>query len=338
MQKKDFYFDLPQELIAQDPLPKRTDSRLLVYHRKKQTYDHCYFKNLSLFLEPGDLLVLNDTKVMPARLYGNKASGGRIELLMERLLDQQNFLAQIRASKAPKANTIIHLQNDWQIKIKDKIDDFYHCHISNKDVFKMLEEIGKIPLPPYIKREVRTSDLKRYQTVYASNQGSVAAPTAGLHFDKKLLKILQAKGVNIAYATLHIGSGTFKPLRCDNLKEHKMHKEHFTINNELVEAIKSTKSKGGRVIAVGTTVMRSLESAIENNELRPCSKDTDIFIYPGYNFQVCDGLITNFHLPESTLIVLVAAFIGYSEAMSLYYEAILHRYRFFSYGDASLLL
>lgn len=337
MKKQDFYFDLPQELIAQYPLPNRSDSRLLVYDRKLGSRMHHQFKDLISFLEAGDLLVMNNSKVIPARLYGTKASGGKVELLIERLQGDQSFLAHIKASKAPRAGTLIHLDKNWSIEILSKQDDLYHCKVLG-DTEQMLDEIGHIPLPPYIDRADESADSERYQTVYALHKGSVAAPTAGLHFDENILQALKAKGVNLAYSTLHVGAGTFRPVRCDDITEHKMHSEQFTISDELANKVNATRAAGKRVIAVGTTALRSLESAVHEGKLQACKRDTAIFIYPGYQFQVCDGLITNFHLPESTLLMLVSAFIGHAEAMTLYQEAIAEKYRFFSYGDASLLL
>ncbi|MBA2709728.1 MAG: tRNA preQ1(34) S-adenosylmethionine ribosyltransferase-isomerase QueA [Tatlockia sp.] len=337
MNKQDFNFDLPEELIAQYPLANRRDSRLLAYNRQTEALSHHQFKDLASFFEPGDLLVLNNSKVIPARLYGNKASGGKVELLVERLYGDESFLAHIKASKAPKAGTFIHLDKGWQIEVLKKIDDLYHCQAKG-EVDLMLQQIGHIPLPLYISRPDEKADTDRYQTVYALHKGSVAAPTAGLHFDEKLLQQLREKGVEIAYSTLHVGAGTFRPVRCDAIKDHKMHSEQFIVSEELCEAVNKTKAAGKRVIAGGTTALRSLESAAFAGILKPCSGDTDIFIYPGYKFQICDGLMTNFHLPESTLLMLVSAFIGHKQAMALYQEAIQQKYRFYSYGDASLLL
>jgi S-adenosylmethionine:tRNA ribosyltransferase-isomerase len=337
MNKQDFYFDLPQELIAQYPLVKRSDSRLLAYNRKTGCSSHHQFKEIAQFLQPGDLLVMNNSKVIPARLCGKKESGGRVELLIERLQGDNSFLAHIKASKPPKAGTMIYLDNQWRIEVLSKQDDLYYCQVlGNAEV--MLEQIGHVPLPPYITRIDEAMDFERYQTVYAKHKGSVAAPTAGLHFDEELLQQLQAKGVHIAYSTLHIGAGTFRPVRCEVISEHKMHSEQFTISEALCQAVNQARAAGKRVIAVGTTALRSLESAAVEGILKSCSRDTNIFIYPGYQFQICDGLITNFHLPESTLLMLVSAFIGHAQAMALYQAAIMKGYRFFSYGDASLLL
>lgn len=337
MNKQDFYFDLPEALIAQYPLANRSDSRLLAYNRQTEGISHQQFKDLTAFFEPGDLLVLNNSKVIPARLYGNKASGGKVELLIERLGAANSFLAHIKASKAPKAGTLIHLDKGWQLEVLYKSDDLYHCQVQG-EVSLMLQQIGHIPLPLYIGRPDEKADTERYQTVYALHKGSVAAPTAGLHFDEQLLQRLTEKGVAIAYSTLHVGAGTFRPLRCAAIKDHKMHSEQFIVSEELCQAVNKTRAAGKRVIAGGTTALRSLESAASEGILKPCAGDTDIFIYPGYQFQICDGLITNFHLPESTLLMLVSAFIGHKQAMALYQEAITQGYRFYSYGDASLLI
>lgn len=337
MNTQDFYFDLPQELIAQYPLPNRSDSRLLIYDRNSSESGHYRFRDIADFLNPGDLLVMNDSKVIPARLYGHKISGGRVELLVERLISEETFLAHIKTSKALKAGSIIKLEGGNELEVTDRQDDLFLCKV-NGAVLELLNRIGHIPLPPYIARTDESLDQDRYQTVYAKYEGSVAAPTAGLHFDDEVLSSLHSRGVAVAYVTLHVGAGTFRPVRCDNIRDHKMHQEHFTVSPELCAAVQAVKEAGNRVIAVGTTALRSLESAAQNGLLTPCSRDTDIFIYPGYEFKICDGLMTNFHLPESTLLMLVSAFIGHKQAMMLYQEAINQGYRFFSYGDTSLLL
>lgn len=337
MKKSDFNYHLPEELIAQYPLTKRSDSRLLVYSKTTKQCNHHQFNDLISFLNPGDLLVMNDSKVIKARFFGFKLTGGKVEILVERLLDKFNFLAHIKSSKSPQNGSIINLENGWQLTVLAKEDSLYHCKASI-DIELILNTIGHMPLPPYITRSDEKLDLNRYQTVYAKFAGSVAAPTAGLHFDNLLLDNLKQKGVNIAYTTLHVGAGTFQPVRALNINEHKMHVEQFTISEELCASVRETKANGGRVIAVGTTALRSLESGVVNDRLEPITKDTDIFIVPGYQFKIVDGLITNFHLPESTLLMLVAAFIGYKEVMDLYAIAIKERYRFFSYGDANLFL
>lgn len=337
MQKQDFYFDLPEELIAQYPLDNRTDSRLLVYNRQQSQHTHSYFRDLPDWLDEGDLLVLNNTKVIPARFFGVKASGGKIEFLLERLNSDNTFLTHIRASKAPKPGSIIFLTpNREKIVVLEKQHDLYLCESENA-LEPILQKIGHIPLPCYINRQDEHLDNHRYQTVYAEHKGSVAAPTAGLHFDETLLKALKDKGVNVAYVTLHVGAGTFKPVRVDNILEHKMHSEQCLVDDDLCAQVARTRQKNKRVIAVGTTALRSLETAAASGVIKPYQGETDIFIYPGYQFNVCDGLITNFHLPESTLLMLVSAFIGHNAAMGLYQEAIANHYRFFSYGDASFL-
>lgn len=337
MRKSDFYFDLPQNLIAQAPLQERSSSKMLVYSRSTQEHTHKSFQDLAEYLSPGDLLVLNDSKVIPARLFGHKDSGGQVELLIERLLSDTECMAHIRASKAPRPGSLIQFNPEWSLEVVEKQNDLYHCRASHSlDI--ILEAMGHIPLPPYITRQDDDSDKQRYQTIYAKYKGSVAAPTAGLHFDAPMFARLAEKGVRIAYTTLHVGAGTFQPVRCEELSEHKMHAEWFSISEDLCTAVAETKAAGKRVIAVGTTSLRSLESAAVNGLLQPCSQDTNIFIQPGYRMQICDGLITNFHLPESTLLMLVAALIGYEQMMTLYQTAIAEQYRFFSYGDVSLLL
>lgn len=337
MKKSQFNYTLPEELIAKYPLPNRSDSRLLVYDKTNAKISHQRFKSLPEYLQTGDLLVLNDTKVIPARFYGQKETGGKLEFLIERIEGKQLFVAHIKASKSPKVNSKLLLGNGWEITVLDKNDGLYYCE-SNADINEIINKIGSLPLPLYFNRDQEESDINRYQTVYAKHQGSVAAPTAGLHFDDAMFVSLKDKGIKVAYVTLHVGAGTFQPVRAEDIKDHKMHSERYTISDELVELVKLTKEEGGRVIAVGTTAMRSLESAAEHGMLVSGTSDTNIFITPGYQFKICDGLITNFHLPESTLLMLVAAFIGHQQVMDLYSEAINEKYRFYSYGDASLFL
>lgn len=338
MKKQDFYFDLPPELIAQYPLPHRSDSRLLTYSRATGECGHYQFRELADFLLPGDLLVMNNSKVIPARLYGHKSSGGKVEFLVERLTGEKSFLAHIKASKALKPGAVVHVEQGFDILITGRQDDLFECETSI-DALELLHQVGHIPLPPYISREDESLDQQRYQTIYAQDAGSVAAPTAGLHFDEGVMQSLASRGVKVGYVTLHVGAGTFRPVRCENILEHKMHCERYEVSPELCQLVEETQKAGGRVIAVGTTALRSLESAAtEQGQLTARQDDTDIFIYPGYQFKICDGLMTNFHLPESTLLMLVSAFIGHKEAMGVYAEAIKHRYRFFSYGDTSLLL
>jgi S-adenosylmethionine:tRNA ribosyltransferase-isomerase len=337
MKRQDFFFELPPELIAQYPLANRSDSRLLIFDRKTASHQHHEFKSLQDFLVPGDLLVMNNTKVIPARFYGMKPTGGRVEFLVERQLDSTTFLAHIKTSKYLKPGAVVHLSQGFCLEVLGREDELFHCQV-NGDLDSMLEQIGHVPLPPYISREDESLDVSRYQTVYAAHKGSVAAPTAGLHFDNALLDSLQENGIRIAYSTLHVGAGTFRPVRSENIVEHKMHVERYEVNEALNQAVNETKALGKRVIAVGTTSLRCLESAARSGQLTVGKGETDIFIYPGYTFQICDGLLTNFHLPESTLLMLVSAFIGHDNAMALYQVAIQHQYRFFSYGDACLLL
>ncbi|PJD95234.1 MAG: tRNA preQ1(34) S-adenosylmethionine ribosyltransferase-isomerase QueA [Legionella sp.] len=337
MKKQDFYFDLPAELIAQYPLKNRSDAKLLVYNRQQKNYGHHSFRHITEFLNSGDLLVFNDTKVIPARLFGTKTTGGKVELLIERIISSDTFLAHMKTSKALKPGGIVLLEQGQQIEVLERQDDLFLCQASI-DILELVNQQGHMPLPPYITRTDEEIDETRYQTVYAKYEGSVAAPTAGLHFDEQTLSQIKEKGINTAYVTLHVGSGTFRPVRCERIEDHKMHSEYFMVTDSLCEAIYATKAAGHRVIAVGTTALRTLESASADGKIKPCSGNTDIFIYPGYQFKLCDGLITNFHLPESTLLMLVSAFIGYPEAMALYQEAIKEQYRFFSYGDTSLLL
>jgi len=339
LKKSSFQFDLPEELIAKRPLEKRSSSRLLVLD-KKGACGHRYFPDLGELLMPGDLLVFNNTRVVPARLFGKKATGGAVEILVERLLDERRVRAQVRASKSPKPDSEIILENGTRVLVDGRDEDMFLLS-ADGSWLDLMEAVGHMPLPPYIDREDDQADRSRYQTVYAHKPGAVAAPTAGLHFDETLLDQLRARGVETAEVTLHVGAGTYQPVRVEDIHEHKMHSEWLCVDESVVEQVRKTKSAGGRVVAVGTTSVRSLETAAlkskESGELEPFSGDTDIFLYPGKQFQVVDMLITNFHLPESTLLMLVSAFAGYSEIMAAYREAVAERYRFFSYGDAMLL-
>ena len=340
MQRSDFYFDLPPELIAQTPTEQRNASRLLAVLAGE--LKDLYFSDLPSLLEPGDLLVFNDTKVIPARLYGNKASGGKVELLIERLLSEQHALAQIRSSRSPKAGSWLRLEGGIDVKVVGRSTDLFELEfVADCPVLDILEQYGHIPLPPYIQRSVQkyddALDCERYQTVYAKRPGAVAAPTAGLHFDQTMLNLLSAHGIELAFITLHVGAGTFQPVRSNRLDQHHMHHEWINVDASVCEKIQQTRNNGGRVIAVGTTVVRSLESASRGGELKPFKGDTNIFIYPGFEYRCVDALITNFHLPESTLLMLVSAFSGYAEIMHAYQHAISKRYRFFSYGDAMFL-
>jgi S-adenosylmethionine:tRNA ribosyltransferase-isomerase len=344
MQKTDFSFELPEHLIAHFPQAERSASRLLKLQRQTGEIEHLTFKSVLDVLNPGDLLVFNNTRVIPARLFGQKASGGKVEVLVERLLDEKRFLAHIRASKAPKAGSRLILEQDAEVEMTARHGDLFELSLlSDEPVLAMLERLGHMPLPPYIDRADAASDRERYQTVYNSKPGAVAAPTAGLHFDEPLLAALKAKGIEFAFITLHVGAGTFQPVRVDNILEHQMHSEYIEVPPEVVEAIAACKARGNRVIAVGTTSVRSLESAAQFAKaaglpLQPYYGDTQIFIYPGYQFAVIDGLITNFHLPESTLIMLVSALCNRDMIMHAYQQAIEQQYRFYSYGDAMLIL
>jgi S-adenosylmethionine:tRNA ribosyltransferase-isomerase len=330
----DFDFELPQELIAQVPLPQRSASRLL--HVEPDALVDRAFAEIIDLLAPGDLLVFNDTKVLKARFYGVKATGGKVEALVERVLDTRTVLAQVRASKSPVADSMIRLADAFDVTVGERVGEFYTLHFPS-DVFELIEAHGRLPLPPYIEHEADAVDESRYQTVYAKEPGAVAAPTAGLHFDEALLRGLREKGIKMAFVTLHVGAGTFQPVRSENLAEHKMHSEWYTIPQETVNAVKAAQIAGRDVVAVGTTSMRALESASQSGELRAGSGDTNLFITPGYQFKTVTRLITNFHLPKSTLLMLVSAFAGYDRMRSAYRHAIEQRYRFFSYGDAMLL-
>ena len=337
MQRSDFSFELPLELIAQAPLAERAASRLLCLDDRGQISDRS-FRALADLLRPGDLLVLNDTRVIPARLHGKKDSGGRIEVLVERVLDERRILAQVRASKSPRDGACLHLDGAIEARVLGREGEFFVLEFAGEDaVLTQLERHGHIPLPPYITRADVAADHERYQTVYAREPGAVAAPTAGLHFDAALLAQLGEQGINSAYVTLHVGAGTFQPLRVERLEEHRMHAERVEVSAETCAAIAATKSRGGRVIAVGTTVVRSLEAAAQSGTLQPYRGETRLFITPGYEFRVVDALVTNFHLPESTLLMLVCAFAGYEPIMRAYRHAVEQRYRFFSYGDAMFL-
>jgi len=334
MKLSDFDFDLPNALIAQYPSEKRTDSRLLVV---QDSFINATFSQLGKFLKPKDLLILNDTKVIPARLFGRKDSGGKVEILVERLINDFEALVMIKASRAPKIGSYIVLENDKQVKVLDKASGLYKLSFGSNSILTLLNEIGHVPLPPYIERIDEKEDLVRYQTVYAKNDGAIAAPTAGLHFDEVLLSKLNIDGIDHAFVTLHVGVGTFQPVKVEDIKEHQMHSEYFEICQETVDKIVTTKANGGRIVAVGTTAVRALESIALQGELSRAKGDTDIFIYPGFEFRLVDAMITNFHLPKSSLLMLVSAFIGVEKMFQVYQYAIEEKYRFFSYGDAMLL-
>jgi S-adenosylmethionine:tRNA ribosyltransferase-isomerase len=329
----DFDYDLPPDLIARYPVAERSQSRLLCLQGETGAIAHKHFFDLPDLLDDKDLLVLNNTRVIPARLFGHKESGGRVEVLIDRILDAHRVMAHVRASKTLRAGSSI-LLGDYKLKVLGKHDDLYELSCEITPIFDILQAIGEIPLPPYMQRAAEDSDVERYQTVYAEQDGSAAAPTAGLHFDEQVFKRLAEKNIEIAYLTLHVGAGTFAPVRVENITEHKMHAEMIEVSAELCEQIKRTKARGGRIIAVGTTTARSLETASKSGDVQPFSGLTDIFIYPGFEFKCVDALITNFHIPSSTLLMLVSAFAGYEQVMAAYAEAIKEKYRFYSYGDA----
>ena len=330
----DYDFTLPPELIAQLPLSERSASRLL--HVDDMSFIDRQFTDVVDLLSPGDLLVFNDTRVLKARFFGMKATGGKVEVLVERVIDNRTVHAQVRASKSPPKGTQIRLAEAFDVTVGERVGEFFTL-VFPADVFELIEAHGRLPLPPYIAHTADAFDETRYQTVYAKQPGAVAAPTAGLHFDLELLERLRQNGVNFAYVTLHVGAGTFQPVRTENLAEHKMHTEWYTIAVETVDAVRATKAAGGNVVAVGTTSLRALESASQSGELQAGGADTALFITPGYRFNTVDRLVTNFHLPKSTLLMLVSAFAGYDVMKSAYAHAIAQKYRFFSYGDAMLL-
>ena len=338
LKTSDFHYELPPELIAQAPLPERSASRLLVVPPAPASFADCSVRDLPGMLQPGDLLVFNDTRVIPARLFGQKATGGRVEILIERLLPDDEARAQLGVSKPPKPGSRIALDAGGEAEVLARDDGFYHLRFHVPDGLPAwLEHAGRMPLPPYIQRAPDASDAARYQTVFAREAGAVAAPTAGLHFDEPLLDALRARGVEFGHITLHVGAGTFQPVRVDDVATHRMHSEWFNVGATLVEQVRATRARGGRVVAVGTTVVRALESALRAGAQQPVAGETAIFIYPGYRIRSIDALLTNFHLPESTLLMLVSAFAGRDRILAAYGHAVRERYRFFSYGDAMLL-
>jgi S-adenosylmethionine:tRNA ribosyltransferase-isomerase len=342
MKVSDYNYNLPEELIAQFPPAERSASRLLVVPSDTPIVDS-QLRNIVDWLRSGDLLVVNDTKVIPARLFGRKESGGKVEVLLERVLSQNSILAQIRASRAPKIGQSLTINGDSnaRLTVSDRRDSFFEMQVENTgDLQNWFEQVGHMPLPPYIQRQDEVQDQSRYQTVFAQQLGAVAAPTAGLHYDDSLLDEIRHKGVKIESITLHVGAGTYQPVRVDDISKHIMHSEQVEVTERVCEAIRSTKQNGGRVVAVGTTVVRSLESAARGageDSILPFLGETDIFIYPGFDFKVVDLLQTNFHLPQSTLLMLVSAFAGKDKILQAYQHAIDQQYRFFSYGDAMLL-
>jgi S-adenosylmethionine:tRNA ribosyltransferase-isomerase len=336
MRTDEFDFILPERLIAQHPAEQRGGSRLLHVH--DGVLEDRRFADLLQLLRAGDVLVLNDTRVIKARLYGSRESGGKVEVLVERVLDEHEVLAQVRSSHTPKAGSVLHLAGDLQVLVQGRQGEFFRLRFEHdRDVYALLEQYGQLPLPPYITHTPDAGDEQRYQTVFARQAGAVAAPTAGLHFDADLLQDLRDKGVKIVYLTLHIGAGTFQPVRVDHIQEHTMHSERYDIPQATVDAIAQAHVAGGRVIAAGTTSLRALESAAAVGELVAGESETNIFIVPGYRFKVVDVLLTNFHLPKSTLLMLVCAFGGMSNILAAYRHAVEKEYRFFSYGDAMLI-
>lgn len=339
MLKSDFYYDLPEELIAQTPIEPRDGSGLMKIDRETGGIIHDRFYNICRYLKKGDLLVLNDSKVFPARIYGVKPSTGvNVEFLLLKHIELDRWEVMVRPGRRLKAGTVVRFSNELSAEILDIVEGGNRIVKFNfkGNFFEILDRIGQMPLPPYIKEKLKEKD--RYNTVYCREEGSAAAPTAGLHFTQRVFDSLKEKGVDTAYVTLHVGLGTFRPVKEDNILDHKMHVEHYSIPQETVDKINKCKQNGGRVISVGTTSCRTLESASQSGETAAGSADTGIFIYPGYKFRIIDGLITNFHLPESTLIMLVSAFLGREKTLAAYEEAIKERYRFFSFGDAMLIL
>ncbi len=348
MRTQDFDFFLPDALIAQHPASARNASRLLHLDGNSGQLSDQLFVDLPDFLSAGDLLVFNDTRVIKARLFGHKTTGGNVEMLVERVLDAQTVLAHIRASRAPKIGARLKLADAIDAEVINRDDDLFHIKFLNEaPVLDLLERYGALPLPPYITHTAQAEDDERYQTVYAKHAGAVAAPTAGLHFDEAMLATLKTKGVNVAYITLHVGAGTFQPVRVDNIEDHKMHSEIYHISAETVALIAATKANGGKLMAVGTTSLRALESAAQRSEklasaaqygaMQAGYGETAIFITPGFQFKVVDILFTNFHLPKSTLLMLVSAFAGFGSIKKAYAHAVEKQYRFFSYGDAMLI-
>ena len=338
MRTSDFDFELPSELIAQFPAERRSGSRLLCLDGNTGEVHDQLFRDLPSLLSPGDLLVFNDTRVIKARLNGVKQSGGKVEVLVERMLDSHRALAHLRASHSPKLGGLLMLEGKVEVEVLGRHEDLFELKfLGETPLAELLERYGKLPLPPYISHAADLTDEERYQTVYARAPGAVAAPTAGLHFDDEVMLALAEKGIEKAFVTLHVGAGTFQPVRVDEISQHKMHSEWYEIPQVTVDAIRRTREGGGKVIAVGTTAMRALESAARAGELTEGSGDTDIFITPGYRFKVVDRLLTNFHLPRTTLLMLVSAFAGREHVLAAYRHGVEQRYRFFSYGDAMLI-
>lgn len=333
MRRSQFDYDLPQDLIAQQPLPGRGDSRLLLVSGSSGQIEDSVFQRLPEVLDAGDLLVLNDTRVIPARLFGRKPTGGRVEILVERPESERVALAQLRASKTPRSDTTILIDGGGEVRVLGRQDDLFRLSFDD-DLMATLDRCGHVPLPPYIARDDAQADRERYQTVYADRPGAVAAPTAGLHFDESMLARLSGNGIEMARVTLHVGAGTFQPVRTDDVRDHQMHSEWLQVTENTCEKVAAARARGCRVVAVGTTVVRSLETAAASGKLTPFEGLSNLFIYPGYDFCVVDAIVTNFHLPESSLLMLVCAFAGTETVLEAYRHAIRQRYRFFSYGDA----
>lgn len=338
MQRKDFSYELPPGLIALRPCPVRSDSRLLYVDPRTDRITDRRFGEFPDLLRPGDIVVFNNTRVIPARLLGTKESGGRVEVLVERVTAPHGVLAHVRASKSPQPGGRLYLADAFEVEVTGRAGDLFELAFpEDGDVLDLLEAHGHVPLPPYIARPDEAADRERYQTVYADRPGAVAAPTAGLHFDADVLQRLADRGIDSAFVTLHVGAGTFQPVRVDNLDEHVMHHEYYEIDARTCDRITAARQRGGRVVAIGTTVVRTLESASMTGRLEPGRGETDLFIRPGYRFRAVDAMLTNFHLPESTLLMLVCAFAGHARIMRAYRHAIVNGYRFFSYGDAMFI-
>lgn len=338
MRRQDFFYELPDDLIARQPTEKRRASRLLSLDGGSGELQHRSFVDVLDLVDEGDLMVFNDTRVIPARVFGQKSTGGKLEILVERVLDRTSVLAHVRSSKAPKVGSEVILEDGTCLTMVARHEALFELQFPESvSALEVLESIGHMPLPPYIDRPDSEADRERYQTVYGRKKGAVAAPTAGLHFDDALLEQLKSKGVRLAFVTLHVGAGTFQPVRVDDIYEHKMHSEVMELDAEVCALVNETKASGKRVIAVGTTSVRCLETAAQSGAIQPYQGDTNIFIYPSYQYKVVDALVTNFHLPESTLLMLVSAFAGYKNTMAAYQSAVEQRYRFFSYGDAMFI-
>ncbi len=338
MNKTTFRYELPNELIAQYPTRSRSASRLLTLNGTSGEFQDLRFVDLTKMLHPGDLLIFNNTRVIPARLFATKDTGGRVEIFVERILSERNIVAQLGMSKRPRSGMRLRIDEDVSVDVVSSRGDFYElCFECAETVTHVLDRVGHVPLPPYIDRVDEERDRERYQTVYAEHPGAVAAPTAGLHFDTAMFGQLRELGVDTAFLTLHVGAGTFKLIRVDDIREHEIHPEYLRIDSDVCERIETTKARGGRIIAVGTTVVRALETAAQNGRVVPFEGETRLYILPGYRFQIVDALLTNFHLPESTLLILVCAFAGTEYTLNAYCHAVDQRYRFYSYGDAMFI-